>query len=461
MLTMIQILFFSKKGILMITQHGKKFMKYYPQHMILLSLFGAMIMGALLLALPMSRVKDVAFIDLLFTSASLTTVTGLFTVPLDHFSDIGYMIMLVLMQLGGLGLMTLSLLFIYMFTNLGVYTQAIASEVLSIKNFKDIKKILFFMIKLTIFVEILGACIIFPTLHETYSLKRAIFLSIFHSVSSFCNAGVTLFPDNMTSYMNSPVIIFATTALMAIGGLGFVTWQEVISKLRSKEHHHGFSWHTKLVFKIYGGTTLISAILFWMLERNNILANMPLFKKLYIILFTAISMKSTGFEMFPFQFLHLATIVLFMVIMFIGSAPLSTGSGIKTSVFAIYIAIIRAAITGKRHAVLFGRHIIDEQVYKAIAIIALSISWILIATFCILITEPNFRFIDILFETVSAFTNHGLSTHTLIYFSYLGKIFLINTMIIGRVGALAVVISMKRPTDAHELSFPKERIILG
>lgn len=445
----------------MITQHGKKFIKYYPQHMILLSLFGATIAGALLLALPISRVKDIPFMDLLFTSASLTTVTGIMTVPLDHFSDMGYLIILVLMQLGGLGLMTLSLLFMYMFTNLGVYTQVVASEVLSIKNFKDTKKILFFMMKLTIFVEIIGACIIFPTLHTTYPLKRAIFLAIFHSVSSFCNAGVTLFPQNLTTYMNSPIMILATTFLMAIGGLGFVTWHEVISKFMKKEHHHGFSWHTKLVFKIYGITTLVTAILFWMLERNNTLAHMPLFKKFYIVLFTAISMKSTGFELFSFQLLHLATIVLFMVSMFIGSAPLSTGSGIKTSVFAIYLAIIKAAITGKRHAVLFGRHIIDEQVYKAMAIIALSLSWILIAIFCILITEPHFRFIDILFETVSAFTNNGLSSHIPVFFSYFGKIFLINTMIIGRVGALAVVTSMKRTIDAHELSFPKERIILG
>lgn len=446
----------------MITQHGKKFIKYYPQHMILLSLFGATIAGALLLALPISRIKDVGFIDLLFTSASLTTVTGILTVPLDHFSDIGHIIMLVLIQLGGLGLMTLSLVFMYMFTNLGLYTQAIASEVLSIRSFKDTKKILFFMIKLTFFVETLGACIIFPTLYQGYSLKRAIFLAIFHSVSSFCNAGVSLFPNNnMTIYANFPIMIITTSILMSIGGLGFVTWHEVIAKFKSKNHHHGLSWHTKLVFKIYGTTTLISGILFWMLERNNTLANMPLFKKLYIILFTAISMKSTGFEMFSFQSLHLATIVVFMVIMFIGSAPLSTGSGIKTSVFAIYIAVIRAAITGRRHAALFGRHIIDEQVYKAMAIITLSISWILIATFCILITEPGVRFIDVLFETVSAFTNHGLSTNTSILFSFLGKIFLINTMIIGRVGALAVVTSMKRPTDIHELSFPKERIILG
>lgn len=445
----------------MIAQHGKKFIKYYPQHMILLSLFSATILGALLLALPICRVKEVAFIDLLFTSASLTTVTGILTIPLDSFSNIGHVVMLILIQLGGLGLMTLSLLFMYMFTNLGVYTQVVASEVLSIKNFKDIKKILFFMVKLTIIVELIGACIIFPTLHQTFSLKRAIFLAVFHSVSSFCNAGIILLPNNIAAYSDYPIMIFTTTALMAIGGLGFVTWHEVISKAKNHRHHHGFSWHTKLVFKIYGITTLVTAILFWMIERNNSLANMPVFKKFYMVLFAAISMKSTGFEIFPYPMLHLATIVLFMISMFIGSAPLSTGSGIKTSVFAIYAAVIKAAIMGKRHAVLFGRHIVDEQVYKAMAILTLSLSWILIALFCILISEPNFRFIDILFETVSAFSNNGLASHVTPYFSFLGKIFLLNTMLIGRIGALVVVTSMKRSIDAHEISYPKERIILG
>lgn len=445
----------------MITQQGKKFIKYYPQHMILISLFGATIIGALLLALPMSRVKPVPLIDLIFTSASLTTVTGLTTIPLDHFSDIGHLIVLILIQLGGLGLMTLSLVFMYMFTNLGVYTQVVASEVLSIRSFKDTKNILFFMIKLTIIIELIGACMVFPTIYQNYSLKRALFLSIFHSVSSFCNAGVTLFPQGITTYMDYPIMILITTALMTMGGLGFVTWHEVISRFTSQEHHHSFSWHTKLVFKIYGYTTLITAILFWMLERQNSLANFSFFKQIYVVVFTAISMKSTGFEIFPIQTLHLATLVICMVSMFIGSAPLSTGSGIKTSVFAIYLAIIKAAILGKRHAVLFGRHIVDEQVYKAMAIIALSLSWILIAVFCILITEPNYRFIDILVETVSAFTNNGITTSLSAMMSSFGKIFIMNTMLIGRIGALAVVTSMKRSLDAHEISFPKERIILG
>ncbi|MBI2352965.1 hypothetical protein HYV11_01830 [Candidatus Dependentiae bacterium] len=445
----------------MATQSHHKFIKYYPQHMILLSLLGTMLIGVAFLALPISRLKEISFIDLLFTSASLTTVTGLTTVPLDAFSDTGHFIMLLLIQLGGLGLMTLSLVFIYMFTNLGVYTQVVASEVLSIRNLKDTKKILFFMFKFTMLIEFIGACVIFPTMYQTYSLKYAIFLSIFHSISSFCNAGVTLFPNGIMTYENNPIFIITTTLLMIVGGLGFVTWHELILRFRSKEHLHHFSWHTKLVLKMYGATSLATGILFWILERHNALAHIPIFKKLYFVFFTAISMKSTGFLIFPVQMLYLTTLLVCMVSMFIGSAPLSTGSGIKTSVFAIYLAIIKAAILGKRHAVLFGRHIIDEQVYKATAIIALSLSWILVAIFSLLFIEPNSSFIDVLFETVSAFTNNGTATNLSASVSTLGKLLIMSTMLIGRIGALAVVMSMKRSLDLHEISFPKERIILG
>lgn len=445
----------------MISQQGKKFLKYYPQHMILLSLLVVTLLGALLLSLPLARTKSIALIDLLFTSASLTTVTGLFTVPLDSFTPTGHIIMLILMQLGGLGLMTLSLVFMYLFTNFGVYTNVVAGEVLSLKNFKDTKRILFFMIKLTLVTESIGACLLFPTLYKLYPLKKAIFFSLFHAVSAFCNAGAVIFPNGLTQYISYPSIMLTTTLLMCIGGLGFVTWQEVIAKIFKKNNHTPLSWHTKLIFKIYGMTTLATGILFWLLERNNTLAKLPFFEKLYTIVFSAISMKSTGFELFPIHLFHTATLVLLMVCMFIGSAPLSTGSGIKLSVFAVYLAVIKAAIFGKRHAVLYGKHIADEQVYKAIAIIILSASWIIITLFCLLITESQSNFADILFETVSSFTNDGTTCGAVSLFSNLGKLFLMITMLVGRIGALVLVTSIKRTVETHELTFPKERIILG
>ncbi|MCX5923052.1 MAG: hypothetical protein NTU89_00635 [Candidatus Dependentiae bacterium] len=445
----------------MIATQGKYFLKYYPQHMILLSLIISTTIGSLLLALPISRVESIPFIDLFLTSASLTTVTGIMTVPIESFTHFGHIVMLCLMQLGGLGLMTLSLYFVYVFSNLGIYTQVIASEVLSLKSFKDTKRTLFFIIKLTAITEFLGALAIFPTMYKTYHLKKAVFLSVFHSVSSFCNAGFSLFPNKMLDYNHSPLMVFTTMLLMIIGGLGFVTWHEISTHAFNKQHHLGISWHTKLVLRMYLYTSVVSSILFWMIERNNSLVDMPVFQKLYVVVFTGIAMKSTGFALVSFVSVHVATLVLCMVSMFIGSAPLSTGSGIKTSVFAIYLAVIKAAIQGKRQALLYGRHIVDDQVYKAMAIIALSLSWIVLITFCLLIVEPEWNFLDILFNTVAAFSNNGTFIKAPEFLSSIGKGFIIISMLIGRIGALALVLSMKRIGETREISYPKEHVILG
>lgn len=445
----------------MIARHGKYFLKYYPQHMILLSLLVSTGIGVALLALPMCRLESIPLIDLFFTATSLTTVTGLISTPLEHFSGTGQFIMLILMQLGGLGLMTLSLSFIYMFSNLGIYTQVIASDILSIKSFKDTKQTLFFIIKLTAITELIGSLIFLPTMMTQYPLKKALFLSIFHAVSSFCNAGFCLFPNQMIQYQHSPLIIFTTLALMIIGGLGFVTWHELSQKCWAKNQIRTISWHTKLVIRFYLSTSLITSILFWLLERKNTLADMPWFQKLYVCLFTGIAMKSTGFVLVSFAMVQLATLVLAMLVMFIGSAPLSTGSGIKTSVFAIFLAIIKAAIQGKRHAILYGRHIVDDQVYKAMAIIALSLSWMTLFTFGLLLVEPEWKFIDIMFTAFAGFSNNGASIKSCADLSAIGKCLMMISMFIGRVGALAIILSFKRITELRDISYPKEHVILG
>jgi len=444
----------------MLTSRGKHLLRYYPQHMILLSLVISTILGTLLLALPYAHVQYISWIDLFFTATSLTTATGMMTVPINHFSNFGHIIMLCLMQLGGLGLITLSLCFIYMFSNLGIYTQVVASEILSLKSFKDTKQTLFFIIKLTAITECIGACILFPSMYQQFPLKRAIFMSIFHSVSSFCNAGFSLLSNERITFNQDPLMIYSTIILMIIGGLGFVTWHELINTYW-QSGHRTISWHTKLVLRMFFFTSFISATLFWLLENNNTLAHMTIFQKFSVSLFTSIALKSTGFVLVSFATVHIATLMLGMISMFIGSAPLSTGSGIKTSVFSIYLSIIKAAILGKRHAILYGRHVVDEQVYKATSIVALSSFWIILITFCLLIIEPHWKFIDILFQTISAFSNCGIIITSMSNLSIFGKLLIICSMIVGKIGALALILSIRRMSDLREITYPKEHVILG
>ena len=259
-------------------------------------------------------------------------------------------------------------------------------------------------------------------------------------------------------------MLLTTTTLMIIGGLGFVTWHELINKsLKGRFSFKAMSWHTKLVLRMYFLTSIASSTIFFILERNNSLAEFKGLQKILMALFTGITMKSTGLTIISFATVQLATLIVAMITMFIGSAPLSTGSGIKTSVFAIYLAVIKAAIQGKRHAMMYERHIVDDQVYKAMAIIALSVSWIIFTIFFLFITESNLDFLDVIFTTFSTFSNNGILTHPDIVrsFSILGKIFLIFSMIVGRIGALAIILSMKRIGELRELSYPKEQVILG
>ena len=445
----------------MVVKRSKHIIKAYPSHTVLLSLIGTTILGALLLALPIARTVYIPFIDLFFTATSLTTVTGLFTVPLNNFTPFGQAILLVLMQIGGLGLMTMSLFFMSLFIDLGLYTQILASEILSIQSFKDTRRILLFMIYFTLICETIGAIVTFFVIKDEYSLKQAIFLSVFHSVSSFCNAGVSLFKEGMVSYNHSIPMLASTTVLILFGGLGFVSWHEFMNYIKSNKKNRKISWHTKLVLKTFFSTALIASILFWLLERTTTLSDMTPMQTFFNVMLIGLSTKSAGFLTIGINQVQTAAVLLFSVTSFIGSAPSSTGSGIKTSSFAIFLAVIRATVSGRPHAEIHGRRVAREQVYKSMAIISLSCSWILLTTFCLLITERNWPFIDILFEATSAFSNSGMSTGITPWLSLTGKLFIIFSMFLGRIGALALIIGMKRPTDLSDFSYPEEKVILG
>jgi trk system potassium uptake protein TrkH len=258
-------------------------------------------------------------------------------------------------------------------------------------------------------------------------------------------------------------MLITTTLLILFGSLGFVTWHEfskIIIQLR-KEEHHKISWHTHLVLKIFFATWAITSILFWLLERNNTLIEMTPLQTFLNVLLIGISTKSAGYLSVAITFIQPATILLLAMNTFIGSAPSSTGGGIKISAFSIFLAIIRATISGRSHAEIHGRRIAKDQVYKSIAIIALACSWILVITFCLLITEQSYGFMDILFETISAFSNNGQSLGITSSLTIFGKIFIITTMIVGRIGALLLIIGMRKSSDTSDFLYPEERVILG
>ena len=443
-----------------------KLAHFSPGRIILFSFFVVITISTLLLSLPAAQATatPIPFIDLLFTATSATCVTGLFTVSLDNFTLFGQSIILMLIQIGGLGLITLMLFCMYMIVNVGLAAQLMAGQLLEIESWKNVKKILLFIFLITLFSELIGAFSILANLKTSSSGDNIWFLSFFHAISSFCNAGIPLLYHVIPTTMTNPFITGITTTLMFIGGLGFITWYEIARYIKSlpKKKKYRFSLHSKIV--LYGSTALLisSAIIFWILERENILVLLDGPTTMLESIFYAISFKSTGFLLVAPTELRLATLLLIMIIGFIGSSPGSTGSGIKITNFAIFLATIKSAITGRRSVEIKGRRIAKDQVNKAIAIISLGLSWIILITFCLLITEKNLHFIDLLFEATAAFTTLGITTGVTPTLSLIGKIFIITSMIVGRIGSLTLILGIKfKKKRETEFSYPEERVMLG
>ncbi len=384
---------------------------FSPEKILLFGYILAICIGTALLALPICHTEPIALLDLFFTATSATCVTGLFTVPITQLTLIGKAILLILIQLGGLGLITMTLIFLSLFMNLGMGTQLMAGKILEIHSWKQIKKILITIALVTIISELIGTLLIFYALRHDYTSGMAWFTSLFHSISSFCSAGITLFEKGMITYKHSYLIIITTMVLMFIGELGFITWQEIGEWVRAKYHkkQYRFSLHSRIIFYASGMLLLCSSIIFWILEYRNILANTPALQTIMYTLFYAVSFRSTGFVLTNVGSFQLATILLIMFISFIGSAPGSTGSGIKITTFAIFLASIKAAFSGRKTVTIQGRTIPLSQVYRTIAIVSVGLSWVFLITFCLLITERGFTFIEVFFEAMSSFTSLGIS----------------------------------------------------
>ncbi len=447
----------------------KRLAHFSPARVILYSFFFLIALGTMLLALPIARTKAIPIIDLFFTATSATCITGLFTVPLSDFTRFGQIIILGLIQMGALGLVTISLFVLSLFFDLGLATRLMAGQLLELEPWHNIKRILLFIFLGTIIAEIIGALCIFQVFKAHYPIHDAYFYSIFHSVSSFCNAGISFLhhisEQQLEPFNTNYIFLFTTGILMFFGGLGFITWREIIRYFHTffSPKRHRFSLHSKII--LYGSVTLLitTAILFWILEHDNILASLNTPQTVLNTLFHVISFKSCGFTTTNLLDIRIATLLFIMVVGLIGSAPGSTGSGIRITTVAIFLSTIKAAISGRSSVEITGRRIPLDQVYKAISIVSLSIGWIILTTFCLLITEHGWSFIELLFEITTAFTNVGLSIGGTDRLSTIGKLFIIATMFIGRIGSLTLILGLKtkKRKESAEFSYPEERVMLG
>ncbi|MDQ5890584.1 MAG: Potassium uptake protein TrkH family [Candidatus Dependentiae bacterium] len=440
-----------------------------PGKILILALLAIVIGGTIALSLPICRTQAISLIDLLFTAVSTVCVTGLQTVPLTAFTQTGHIVLLILIQIGGLGLMTFSFFIASLFLNLGMTSKLLAGQMFEFESWSKIKSFLTTIIGVTLSMELLGALALYQSFVVNMPPKQAAFYALFHAVSAFCNAGISLFERNMCTFSGDLYVLSVIGLLVFAGGIGFMVWYELGYALKNAYAWlrnracplFNFSLHTKLVLLTSLFLIILGALCVWSIEQHNTLKHLGAFGAWVNAFFISVSMRSAGFMVTDINTMGHATILVLLVLMIIGASPGSTGSGIKTTTFVLFCASVRAIIQNRDEVELYGRTIPQDQMQKVIGIVTIALSWIILATFALLVLEPTMPFLMVMVETISAFSTCGITMGATPLLCMMSKILLMATMIVGRIGMLTLVLSLRKRAPKYMYRYPEERVLLG
>lgn len=449
-----------------------------PAQLFILSFMFIIFIGSVLLMLPNATVNGISYINALFTSTSAVCVTGLAVVDTGmHFTKFGQTIIMVLIQVGGLGILTFASYFSYFFKGGTSYENQLAlSEMNVSRNLGDIFQTLKYIILITFGIELFSGILIYTSLDAKNfdSFSEQIFFSAFHAISSFNNAGFSTLSNNLyeTGYKYNYYLHLIIISTFVLGGLGFPIVVNLLKYLKYKiitlfspSRRKYRPWILNLNSRITLFTTLsitlVAFILFYFLEYNNTLADHKGFGKMVAALFGATTPRTSGFNTIDSSQMALPTLILVMVLMWIGASPQSTGGGIKTSTFAVAVLNIISLARGKARIEIFRREISEISVRRAFAIIALSLFVITVGIALIAHFDPNLSLEKISFECISAYGTAGLSLGITANLTTASKIVLIAVMFIGRISMLSLVIAIFKKVKHKNYSYPKEEITIN
>ncbi len=419
--------------------------------------------GTLLLVMPFSTHSGYLTLgDALFTSVSAVTVTGLTIVNTgEHFTFTGQLIILLLIQLGGLGFMTFSTLTILILgRSISVTNKLILENDFTQGKNNNIKDLLKKIILFTIGFEFFGFILLFFQF-SGLQIKERLFSSIFHSVSAFCNAGFSIFNNGFEPFRSNAGINFTIAFLIITGGLGFLVLNEVYLFLKRKKPFSKFTIHSKLVIIVSTVLIISGTLIIFAEELINNTNNLQISDKLLSSFFQSVSARTAGFNTIDLNILSFSSFFIILLLMFIGASPGSTGGGIKTTSLGLVFAYFRSRFQGKEKVNLFYRTIPQRNYEKAFLIIV--ISFLLISFFLILILsfENKFTFSELLFEVVSAFGTVGLSLGITAELSLTSKIVIMVTMFTGRIGPLTLLLAISKKESKAVYDYPEENIMTG
>lgn len=437
--------------------------KLTPYQILVLGFAGLILAGALLLMTPQASQagQSLSFIDALFTATSAVCVTGLVVVDTGtYFSLFGQLVIIFLIQAGGLGIVTMAtLMALLMRRRINLRERLIMQEALNHMTVAGVVRMTQYIILVTLLIEFIGGTILAIRLYSEFG-SQGIYFGYWHAISSFCNAGFDLFGNfgSITRYVDDITINLTISSLIILGGIGFTVIFDVWDNRRWRK----FSLHTKLVLITTGFLLLFGTIVIFLLEVNNPNTLQPLSWQGKVLgsYFQSVSTRTAGYNTVDMSQLHDATIFFMVILMFIGASPTSTGGGIKTTTFGVVIAAVGALITGKSDAEIFKRRISQQLIYKAFSVILIAATLVIFVTMMMSITEQA-SFLQILFEVVSAFGTVGLTTGITPTLTDQGKIWIILTMFAGRVGPVTLALALALRTKKGMVQYPEGKIIIG
>ncbi|MCH5185710.1 MAG: Trk family potassium uptake protein [Oscillospiraceae bacterium] len=432
--------------------------------------FAIILTGGILLFLPVSNKAGASFIDTLFTAVSATCVTGLVTTDTyGTYTAFGHFIILLLIQTGGLGFISIAAVFtIGMGKKIGIRERMLMSESISLPETSGIVRLMRFIIFVTLTTELIGAVLLSICFIPEFGVADGIFKGVFHSVSAFCNAGLDLmgekepfssFTGFNTFNLRCVIINLTLSILVIIGGLGFWVWEDLYCFRRRKR----LRLHSKLVLIISAVLTVVGAVMFLAFEYGNpgTLGNLNLAEKIMASLSQSIFARTAGFNTVDLSSMKQETTILECLLMFIGASPGSTGGGIKTTVFAVMLLTVFSVVRGSDEVFVFGRRISKRLRLRAVAIFSMSLTVVLTGV-TVICTFQGAAFEKILFEVISAFGTTGLTMGITTSMPVPAKIMLMILMYFGRVGVLTAgyAIARRQHLTQDIISYPHEDILI-
>lgn len=434
-----------------------------PAQFLVLGYLGTIFLGSILLALPAASVtgESIGFVNALFTATSAVCVTGLTVVNTAFdLSTFGQIIILILIQIGALGIMTMSTLFALLLgRRISLRGRLFLREELNQGYISGMVRLVRYCLAFTLVIQTIGATLLFLIFMWDMPVVKALYFAIFHAVSAFANAGFDIFGNSLESYVTNIPVSLTMAMLFIIGGLGFGVMAEIYENPCWKR----FSLHTRMVLKVtavlIAAGWLVIALAEWRNPRT--LGSLPLSGKLIASFFTAVTPRTAGFNTIPTHALAPTTLFFIMGLMFVGASPGSTGGGVKTTTIAVIVAGLRSVVKGQRDVNISGRRLPEGDFEKGVAIVTLSLFLVTTVTMILLATEGQ-GFLATLFEVMSAFGTVGLSTGITPSLTPIGKMLLVITMFCGRVGPITLALALGQRTAAEgRIRYPEEKISLG